>query len=402
MNLHRNEVDIVKIMTFESSGSENHITTSPPDEALETNPRVSEPEKTRQNDINIEKKNENVVSSPEHDGATCNGYSSVGHNTKNAPPNSSSNLNNLRKTLAKWLRPKNKSKKPTQRSRLMGWPPRWVRDQPESNNSNQRALPPVPSSQTESNRADHIPDEDERVSTPELRPEDFPPGVAYLPDGDDVEEPLEFGSKSNIIDFTASIEAVKNCDWYWGPICGSAAEQVLSTEPDGSFLVRDSSDDRYIFSLTFKLNGTVRHVRIEHDQGNFSFGSFTRFKSNTIVDFVQNAVEHSRSGRYLFFLNRRPTNGPMRVQLLHPVSRVKQVQSLQHMCRFVILKLVPRDHVDQLPVPKRIMDYLKTPNYYSENIEDHPEKEEEQNENQIVTSQETSEVANVDENAVYE
>ena len=57
------------------------------------------------------------------------------------------------------------------------------------------------------------------------------------------------------------------CDWYWGPISGDAAEQVLSNEPDGSFLVRDSSDDRYIFSLTFKLNGTVRHVRIEHDQG---------------------------------------------------------------------------------------------------------------------------------------
>ena len=36
-------------------------------------------------------------------------------------------------------------------------------------------------------------------------------------------------------------------------------------------------------------------------------------------------------------------------------------------CRFVILKLVPRDHVDQLPVPKRIKEYLKTPNYYSEN-----------------------------------
>ena len=57
------------------------------------------------------------------------------------------------------------------------------------------------------------------------------------------------------------------CDWYWGPISGTAAEQALEYEPDGSFLVRDSSDDRYIFSLTFKLNGTVRHVRIEHDQG---------------------------------------------------------------------------------------------------------------------------------------
>ena len=30
--------------------------------------------------------------------------------------------------------------------------------------------------------------------------------------------------------------------------------------------------------------------------------------------------------------------------------------------------------MEQLPVPKRIMDYLKTPNYYSENIED-PEEE---------------------------
>lgn len=68
--------------------------------------------------------------------------------------------------------------------------------------------------------------------------------------------------------------------------------------------------------------------------GNFSFGSCTKFKSHTIVDFIENAVEHSRSGRYLFFLHRRPVLGPMRVQLLHPVSRFKQVQSLQHMCRY--------------------------------------------------------------------
>jgi len=67
--------------------------------------------------------------------------------------------------------------------------------------------------------------------------------------------------------------------------------------------------------------------------GNFSFGSCTKFKSHTIVEFVENAVEHSRSGRYLFFLHRRPILGPMRVQLLHPVSRFKQVQSLQHMAR---------------------------------------------------------------------
>lgn len=85
--------------------------------------------------------------------------------------------------------------------------------------------------------------------------------------------------------------------WYWGPISSEAAEKILSNEPDGSFIVRDSSDDHYIFSLTFKLNNCVRHVRIEQDQGTFSFGSCAKFKSRTIMEFIENAVESSRSGR---------------------------------------------------------------------------------------------------------
>lgn len=108
---------------------------------------------------------------------------------------------------------------------------------------------------------------------------------------------------------------------YWGPISGVVAERLLQNESDGSFLVRDSSDEHYIFSLSFKLSGEVRHVRIEHHGGNFSFGFNNKFYSKTIIDFVENAVANSRSGRYLFFLNRRPMLGPMRVQLLHPVSR---------------------------------------------------------------------------------
>jgi hypothetical protein len=72
-----------------------------------------------------------------------------------------------------------------------------------------------------------------------------------------------------MLDYAASIEKVKDCGWYWGPISGDKAEKLLANEPDGSFIVRDSSDEHYIFSLTFKLNGAVRHVRIEHDQGEF-------------------------------------------------------------------------------------------------------------------------------------
>ena len=126
--------------------------------------------------------------------------------------------------------------------------------------------------------------------------------------------------------------------------------------------------------------------------GNFSFGTYTRFKSSTIVDFIENAVSHSRSGRYLFFLHRQPTLGPLQVQLLHPVSRFKTVHSLQHQCRyeiywglllfelcfngcfpfffrFVILQYVPRDMLHKLQLPQKIQDYLNTPHYYSEQAE---------------------------------
>ncbi|XP_057341606.1 uncharacterized protein LOC130678432 [Microplitis mediator] len=186
----------------------------------------------------------------------------------------------------------------------------------------------------------------------------------------------ELPPEDTSMDFAASIEKVKDYGWYWGPMSGEAAEKILSNEPDGSFIVRDSSDDHYIFSLSFRLNSCVRHVRIEHDQGNFSFGSCTKFKSHTIVDFIENAVEHSRSGRYLFFLHRRPVLGPMRVQLLHPVSRFKQVQSLQHICRFIILKMVRRDLIPTLPLPRRLIDYLSTPHYYSEQLIEQEERAE--------------------------
>ncbi|KAH9417403.1 Socs7p, partial [Dermatophagoides pteronyssinus] len=154
--------------------------------------------------------------------------------------------------------------------------------------------------------------------------------------------------------YVSSIERVKNCGWYWGPISGEMAEKLLESEPCGSFLVRDSSDEHYIFSLSFKLDEMVRHVRIEQEQGNFSFGSLKKFRSSTIVDFIESAMEHSRSGQFLFFLRL--------------VSRFKRVQSLQHICRFVILQFVRRDQIHQLSLPEYLRHYLDTPYYYSEEL----------------------------------
>lgn len=172
------------------------------------------------------------------------------------------------------------------------------------------------------------------------------------------------------MNITANIDKVKDFGWYWGPISSKGAERILSNEPNGSFLVRDSSDDRYIFSLTFKWNDSLRHVRIDQYLGLFSFGSGTQFNYRTIMEFIESSVEHSKSGRFLFFYERGPPHEPIRMQLSNPVSRFKHVQSLRHLCRFVIHKTVVRkDLIQTLPLPPRLLDYLNNNNCLSERVE---------------------------------
>ena len=62
------------------------------------------------------------------------------------------------------------------------------------------------------------------------------------------------------------------CGWYWGPLGWNDAEDKLSDKPDGSFLVRDSSDDRYILSLSFRSQNATHHTRIEHYKGEKMYG----------------------------------------------------------------------------------------------------------------------------------
>ncbi|NXB07913.1 SOCS7 protein, partial [Cnemophilus loriae] len=157
------------------------------------------------------------------------------------------------------------------------------------------------------------------------------------------------------------------CGWYWGPMNWEDAEMKLKGKPDGSFLVRDSSDPRYILSLSFRSQGITHHTRMEHYRGTFSLWCHPKFEDRcqSVVEFIKRAIMHSKNGKFLYFLRSRvPGLPPTPVQLLYPVSRFSNVKSLQHLCRFRIRQLVRIDHIPELPLPKPLISYIRKFYYY--------------------------------------
>uniref|UniRef100_A0A4W5RYQ3 Suppressor of cytokine signaling 7 n=1 Tax=Hucho hucho TaxID=62062 RepID=A0A4W5RYQ3_9TELE len=176
--------------------------------------------------------------------------------------------------------------------------------------------------------------------------------------------PLRRPEASN---FTASLRELEKCGWYWGPMNWEDAEMKLKGKPDGAFLVRDSSDPRYILSLSFRSQGVTHHTRMEHYRGTFSLWCHPKFEDrcHSVVEFIERAIMHSKNGKFLYFLRSRvPGLPPTPVQLLYPVSRFSNVKSLQHLCRFCIRQMVRIDHIQELPLPKPLIMYLRKFYYY--------------------------------------
>ncbi|CAH1249593.1 SOCS7 [Branchiostoma lanceolatum] len=168
-------------------------------------------------------------------------------------------------------------------------------------------------------------------------------------------------------EFAKSLKELERCGWYWGPMNWDDAETKLAGKPDGSFLVRDSSDDRYILSLSFRARGGTHHTRIEHSKGVFSFWSQPKSHgcSPSIVEFIETAMLHSNTGKFQYYLRARALGSPpVPVLLLKPISRFENLKSLQHICRFIIRKQVRIDHIDLLPLPKGLKQYLTDCQYY--------------------------------------
>uniref|UniRef100_A0A8C2P359 Suppressor of cytokine signaling 4 n=1 Tax=Capra hircus TaxID=9925 RepID=A0A8C2P359_CAPHI len=146
---------------------------------------------------------------------------------------------------------------------------------------------------------------------------------------------------------------INNNPCYWGVMDKYAAEALLEGKPEGTFLLRDSAQEDYLFSVSFRRYSRSLHARIEQWNHNFSFDAHDPcvFHSPDITGLL----EHYKDPSACMFFE------PL---LSTPLIRTFPF-SLQHICRTVICNCTTYDGIDALPIPSSMKLYLKEYHYKS-------------------------------------
>lgn len=144
---------------------------------------------------------------------------------------------------------------------------------------------------------------------------------------------------------------ITNCSFYWGKMDRYEAEKLLENRPEGTFLLRDSAQEEYLFSVSFRKYGRSLHARIEQWNHLFSFDSRDPgvYASKTVCGLI----EHYKDPSCCMFFE------PM---LTIPLHR-NFTFSLQHTARATICSQITYDDVNQLKLPKVLKAYLKEYHY---------------------------------------
>lgn len=172
-----------------------------------------------------------------------------------------------------------------------------------------------------------------------------------------------------------TIRALPKLGWYYGNITVEQAELLLMKEPNGAFLVRDSSDSNNhcdIFTVTFKMLNCFGSVRIDFAKGFFSLSlqdpGLPMFR--TLMDLVAFCLYRSVTCKQpVCVLTGHSQHNNVSLYLTRPVSRHQKMHSLMYHCREALYEFITRDKLDQLGLPVRLVEhYLQKNPHFDEQL----------------------------------
>ncbi|KAM4569676.1 suppressor of cytokine signaling 2 [Odontesthes bonariensis] len=161
----------------------------------------------------------------------------------------------------------------------------------------------------------------------------------------------------------SAMKDLRNTGWYWGSLTANEAKEILQDAPEGTFLLRDSSQRDYLFTISAMTSAGPTNLRIECKHGKFKLDSVVLVKPklkqfDSVVHLVEHYVQLSRTSGTAAAATSQPSasgpNGTVQLLLTKPVYVA--TPSLQHLCRIAINRTTRR--VQDLPIPNRLKDYL--------------------------------------------
>lgn len=166
-----------------------------------------------------------------------------------------------------------------------------------------------------------------------------------------------------------SMQGLQEGCYYYEDLDSNSARSLLQKAPEGTFLVRDSSDPRYLFSITVKTARGATSARIRYDRGLFQLDCDDHMKQKLprfetlldLLDFHRTACQEEEGDKYRWQESSR-RRADLVIRLTSPrrhsppalahLARLSINQSLQH------LHLPPRS-TDLLPVPDSLKQFLR-------------------------------------------
>lgn len=144
---------------------------------------------------------------------------------------------------------------------------------------------------------------------------------------------------------------ILSCPFYWGVMDRYEAERLLDNKPEGTFLLRDSAQEDFLFSVSFRRYNRSLHARVEQWNHRFSFDAHDPavFSAPSVCELM----EHYKDPCCCMFFE------PM---LTRPLPRNFPF-SLQHICRAVICDRLVYDQIRCLPIPNSLKQFLQVYHY---------------------------------------
>jgi suppressor of cytokine signaling 2 len=208
-------------------------------------------------------------------------------------------------------------------------------------------------------------------------------------------------SDTDLVRLAATLRALRTSGWYYEGLSWQESAEALQSTSPGTFLVRDSSDPRFLFSLSVQTERGPTSVRLHYVCGQFRLDAEPRLAPlmplfECVVRLVEYYIEATKdSARPDGADGERQAKGSKGCLLRHkeqvwvdarghmyshillttPLYKKQQLPSLQHVARLAINRCLRKATgpqqcssrsvhsavvaTSQLPLPTLLMDYLK-------------------------------------------